>query len=166
MESLTRWVLRHGRLVALIWVLLTVGGLFAVTQIGDALSQRFDAPGREGFEANQAILQRTGAGGALTPIVLVGDRAAVAKVADAVPGGRLVTDAPRPGVALLYPPRPPSGTDENPQAIAAVVRAGGELGVGVTGIEALSEDGGGSSGPGLLVEILFGAAAALAILAW
>ncbi len=166
MELLTRWVLRHGRLVALAWVLLTIGGVFAVTQIGDALSQRFDAPGREGFEANQTILQRTGAGGSLAPIVLVGGRADVAKVADAVPGGRLVTDAPRPGVALLYPPRPPSGTDENPQATAAAVRAARELDVGVTGIEALSEGGSGSGGPGLLVETLFGAAAALAILAW
>ena len=165
MTTLTRWVLRHGRLVALAWVLLTLGGLFAVTQIGDALSQRFDAPGREGFEANQEILARTGAGGSLAPIVLVGDRDAVARVADAVPGARLVTDAPRRDVALLYPPRPPSGTDENPQATAAALRAAREAGVGVTGVDVLSESGS-SSGPGLLVETLLGAAAALAILAW
>jgi RND superfamily putative drug exporter len=165
MTTLTRWVLRHGRLVALAWVLLTLGGLFSVTQIGDALSQRFDAPGREGFEANQQILKRTGAGGSLTPMVLVGDREQVEQVADAVRGGRLVLDAPREGVALLYPPRPPSGTDENPQAIAAATKAAKEAGVGITGVEVLS-DSGRSSGPGLLVETLAGAAAALAILAW
>jgi len=177
MAALTRWVLAHRRLVAGAWLVLTLAGVFATTQIGDAFERRFDAPGREGFEVNREILAATGAGGALTPMVLVAQdaddpEAAFARVADAVPGARLLADPPLAGdpdvrIALLFPPRPPSGLDENPQAVAAAERAGTQAGVGVTGIEPLTEASGSESGgPTLLVEILLGGAAALAILAW
>src|SRR5690606_37564095 len=177
MAALTRWVLAHRRLVAGAWLVLTLAGVFATTQIGDAFERRFDAPGREGFEVNREILAATGAGGALTPMVLVAQdaddpEAAFARVADAVPGARLLADPPLAGdpdvrIALLFPPRPPSGLDENPQAVAAAERAGAQAGVGVTGIEPLTEASGSESGgPTLLVEIMLGGAAALAILAW
>ncbi|MBX5442593.1 MAG: MMPL family transporter, partial [Solirubrobacteraceae bacterium] len=71
MAALTRWVLAHRRLVAGAWLLLALAGAASTTRIGDALERRFDAPGREGFEVNREILAATGAGGALTPLVLV-----------------------------------------------------------------------------------------------
>ncbi len=180
MTTVTSWVLRHGRLVALGWLLLTLAGGFAASQISGALSQSFDAPGREGFDTNREIVERFGAGGSLSPIVLVAATDDVAAagtgfetIAAAVPRGRLRAGDPVLSdegvtVGLLFPPRPPNGADANPEALAAATAAAAktEVGgkpVGVTGVDALAE-GSGGDGPGLLIETLAGGVGALAVL--
>ena len=52
MEQLTRRVMRHKRMVAIGWILLTVVGVFAAGPASKALDQRFSVPGREGWEAD------------------------------------------------------------------------------------------------------------------
>src|SRR5437899_12674486 len=51
--SLTRWVLRHKRLIVGLWLVLALGGLAALRPAGDALSQQFNLPGTQGFIANR-----------------------------------------------------------------------------------------------------------------
>ena len=124
--GLTRWVLRHRRLVVLGWALLTLAGVAAASQISGALSQSSSAPGREGFDTNAAIVERFGAGGAVPPIVLVADGAdrdaaasAFAAVAREVSGSRLAVVPEGTPAALLFVPPGPGGADENPAALAA-----------------------------------------------
>jgi putative drug exporter of the RND superfamily len=71
MERLTRRVLRHKRLVAVSWILLTLVGVAAAGPASEALDQRFSVPGREGWEASQEILKAYGNGGETLPLVPV-----------------------------------------------------------------------------------------------
>ena len=85
MGGLTKWVLAHGRVVVLVWVVLTLAGGFAASRIAGELTQSFASPGREGFDANAEIAERFGAGGAVPPIALVGgDEQALERVARAI----------------------------------------------------------------------------------
>ncbi|MDQ4049470.1 MAG: MMPL family transporter, partial [Actinomycetota bacterium] len=71
MQRLTRRVLRHKRLVAIGWILLTLVGVVAAGPASQALDQRFSVPGREGWETNQEILRLYGNGGETLPLVPV-----------------------------------------------------------------------------------------------
>ncbi|GIH23036.1 membrane protein [Acrocarpospora phusangensis] len=72
LRALTRWVLRHRRLVTLTWLLLTVAGAIAVTPATEAMTPDFGAlPGRPGYETNQRVLRDYGNGGAADPVLLV-----------------------------------------------------------------------------------------------
>jgi len=71
MERLTRGVLRHKRLVAIGWILLTLIGMAAAGPASEALDQRFSVPGRESWEANEEILSVYGNGGENPPLVPV-----------------------------------------------------------------------------------------------
>jgi putative drug exporter of the RND superfamily len=130
--ALTRWVLRHRRLVLLAWLALTVAGAAAVTPATRAMTPDFGAlPGRPGYETNQKILREYGAGGATDPLVLVAqlppgatvDQPAVraelarafTRIAASTSTARMVSyvDTGDPGLvagggrttfALLYPP--------------------------------------------------------------
>lgn len=198
MSPLTRLVVARRRLVAVAWAVLALAGAWAASGISDALSQSFDAPGRPAFEANRAIVGATGSGGVVNPIVLVARpeqgrsvtdpdvreelRAAVERIARAVPGSRAVSSTGATGegldardgrtsVAYVFPPVGRPAPDENPEALAAARRVAADTDVGgrplgVTGIEALSDDSGGGGGVGLLVETLVGGLGALIVLAW
>ena len=67
----TRWVLAHRRLVASVWILVTLAAVAALKPTGDALSKEFTVPGREGFETNREIASIYGNGGNVAPIVPV-----------------------------------------------------------------------------------------------
>jgi putative drug exporter of the RND superfamily len=67
----TRWVLAHRRLVAGVWIVVTVVAIAALKPAGDALSKEFTVPGREGFETNREIESAYGNGGDVAPIVPV-----------------------------------------------------------------------------------------------
>jgi putative drug exporter of the RND superfamily len=69
--TLTRWVLKHKRLVTGFWILVTVAAFAAIQPASDALSEEFTIPGREGFEANREIASIYGSGGDIAPIVPV-----------------------------------------------------------------------------------------------
>ena len=71
MQQLTRKVLRHKRLVAIGWLLLTIVGMAAAGPASEALDQRFSVPGREGWETSQEILRVYGNGGESPPLVPV-----------------------------------------------------------------------------------------------
>jgi RND superfamily putative drug exporter len=70
-DVLTRLVLDHKRLVLGFWVVVTLAAFAAIQPAGNALSQQFDLPGREGFETNQALGEIYGNGGDVAPIVPV-----------------------------------------------------------------------------------------------
>jgi putative drug exporter of the RND superfamily len=55
MESLTRWTLRHRRLVVAVWVVFTIVGIATVSKATKAMDQKFSVPGREGWETNAQI---------------------------------------------------------------------------------------------------------------
>jgi len=71
MKNLTRTVLRHKRLVALSWVVLTIIGMMAAGPASEALDQRFSVPDREGWETSQEILAKFGNGGETLPLMPV-----------------------------------------------------------------------------------------------
>ncbi|HYH58053.1 MAG TPA: MMPL family transporter [Thermoleophilaceae bacterium] len=71
MQALTRNVLRHKRLVAITWIVLTVVGLMAAGPASEALDQRFSVPDKEGWETSVEINQLYGNGGEAWPMVPV-----------------------------------------------------------------------------------------------
>ncbi|MCP9487303.1 MAG: MMPL family transporter [Gaiellaceae bacterium MAG52_C11] len=102
MAVLTRFVLDHKRLVLGFWLAVTIAAFAAIGPAGSALSQKFNVPGREGFETNEQLGEIYGNGGDVAPIVPVvklppgrtvdspgvGEQldAALAKVEAALPG--------------------------------------------------------------------------------
>ena len=71
LQQLTRRVLRHKRLVAVSWIVLTIIGMAAAGPASEALDQRFSVPGREGWDTSQEILAKYGNGGESVPLVAV-----------------------------------------------------------------------------------------------
>ena len=134
MASLTRWTLAHKRIVALLWVVLTVAGLAAAGPASDALEDEFSVPNKEGWETNVDIAANYGGTGGdtspLVPVVTLPQGADVdspviqrdlAKVDDrleqALPQARIasyastgspafVSDDGTTTFALVYPPPP------------------------------------------------------------
>jgi RND superfamily putative drug exporter len=110
MTTLTRWVLAHKRLVAGVWLLVTIAAFAALGPAGKALSEEFTTvPGREGFETNREVAEIYGNGGDVAPIlpvvtlpggttvdspgVTVELDAVLARVEAALPGARLASYA-------------------------------------------------------------------------
>jgi RND superfamily putative drug exporter len=71
MTMVTEWVLRHRRLVAGFWIALTIAAFAAIQPAGNALSQQFSVPGKEGFETNRELAAIYGSGGDVAPLVPV-----------------------------------------------------------------------------------------------
>ncbi len=71
MNVLTGFVLDHKRLVLGFWLVVTIAAFAALQPAGNALSQQFSLPGREGFETNQELAEIYGNGGDVAPIVPV-----------------------------------------------------------------------------------------------
>ena len=183
MTRVTDWVLAHRRTTVVFWLLVAIaGGALASTTVG-RLTYDFDLPGQPAFETNSRIVQEFGNGGLNDPLLVVarGNDAARTSVDAArtveqqVPGTRVVTaddsgagaltsSDGRYSVAVLYPPVTPGPEpyEASQQRIEAIVGAPGNA--VLTGFTLLSE-GGGEGDRGVLVEIVFGAAGALVVLA-
>jgi RND superfamily putative drug exporter len=71
MTRLTRFVLRHRRLVVTTWLALTVAGIVAAGPAFREFSTEYSVPGREGYETNQTIERLYGNGGDSAPVVAV-----------------------------------------------------------------------------------------------
>jgi len=71
MNVVTRFVLGHKRLVLGFWLVVTIAAFAAIGPAGNALSQQFNVPGREGFETNRELTAIYGNGGDVAPIVPV-----------------------------------------------------------------------------------------------
>ena len=71
MNRLADLILSHKRLVIAFWAVVTIAAFAAVGPAGDALSQQFNIPGREGYETNKDIAEIYGSGGDVAPLVPV-----------------------------------------------------------------------------------------------
>jgi putative drug exporter of the RND superfamily len=71
LTRLTRFVLRHRRLVAAFWLALTAAGIAAAGPAFRSFSAQYSVPGREGYETNQTIMRLYGNGGDSAPVVVV-----------------------------------------------------------------------------------------------
>ena len=193
MENLTRRVLRHRRLVAVGWVLLTLAGMAASGPASEALDQRFSVPGREGWDASVEIQQKFGTGGEALPFVPVAtlsdgpDEAKEELLAleeaakEAVPGARVagygsttdpgfVSDDGTTAFVYVFPPRSDDPFGLNTEAVQALeerlesVEVAGEP-VRLTGFDALVDSTGEDvEGQGVLIEALIGGTGALFVL--
>jgi RND superfamily putative drug exporter len=145
METFTRWILSHRRAIVLFWVVVTIAGIATAGAATSAMKQKFSVPGREGWEANQAIAQQyRGTGGNAAPLVPVvtlpaGQRASDPAVTRqltgleqrlqrALPGSRVagygstrdpafISKDGRTAFAVAYPPADPDQPfGDNPKA--------------------------------------------------
>ena len=89
MPALTRFVLRHKALVALLWLAVAVAGVMTVGGTTHRMTNDFSMPG-QAFTVDNQIVREYGNGGSQAPYV---------PVLTVAPGER-VTD---PAVALLHP---------------------------------------------------------------
>src|SRR6476661_1571874 len=100
--TITSWVIRHKRIVIGFWIVLTLVGGATSGAATKAMNQKFSVPGKEGWDANQAIARSFhGTGGNAAPLVPVvrlkgsaqSSRADLAKlegtVRRALPGARV-----------------------------------------------------------------------------
>jgi RND superfamily putative drug exporter len=71
LTRLTRFVLRYRRLVVVFWLALTAAGIAGAGPAFRSFSAQYSVPGREGYEANQAITRTYGNGGDSAPVVAV-----------------------------------------------------------------------------------------------
>ncbi|MBV8995057.1 MAG: MMPL family transporter, partial [Pseudonocardiales bacterium] len=190
MERFVEVVLRHRRLVTLLWLALLVGGLATAGRLVDRLSFDFSLPGQPGYETEQQMIATYGVSSAdtLVAVLTVPDdqtvysrRADVAAVFDTVrkqlPQLRVVDlatsgnddfifDRGRRTFALMQGGRPTGFGPGTEAALAPVLRQAAlarGLDSGLTSYALLSA-GGGSSGPSVLVETLLGALGALIVL--
>jgi RND superfamily putative drug exporter len=190
---LARFVLRHWKLVLLVWALLLPAGVYGASHVSKRLSVDFSLPGQPGYETAKRIDHLYGNGGDTDPAVLLltapagktvsSQRAqlngALERVRAAVPGvrivdygsthdSRFVIDHGRAEFALLFTPLERTfGAPKVPQEVEhTLIRAlppGTQ--VGLTGLQQLAS-GGKAKGPGVLVETMIGAGGALAVLAF
>ena len=182
MTSITHLALRHRRLVALAWIVLTIVGVLTVSSATSGLSHGFNTPGTAGYDANAHILKSFGIDGNEQPTIAVlhlpagegmgtaaGQAAAARTFAAAQPGG------PPRGRGLRQHAQPEAdlkrrsddvGADRRAQPrrrdgtgvvdrIGPALRAAAPAGVSVsvTGFEQIqSNGGGGGGGPSVLVD--------------
>jgi len=71
MGSITRWVLAHKRIVAALWILVTLVGIATVGSSTKSFSKEFSVPGREGFVTNDRIARIFHNGGNNAPLLAV-----------------------------------------------------------------------------------------------
>jgi putative drug exporter of the RND superfamily len=189
-ETLARLVIRHRLVVVLGWLVLMVAGGAVASTVTDRLTFDFSLPGQPGYEAEEQLISTFGSSTAdtLLPVVTVPQGSTVAERAPEIAGvfqavraalpqarvvdlastgdTRFVTDDGRSTFALVQGPMPqgfgPGIEASLRPAFERAARAAG-LDTGLTSYALLSA-GGDSEGPSVLVETLFGAVGALAVL--
>jgi RND superfamily putative drug exporter len=183
-------VLRHRRLVMVIWLVLLVLGGAAAGQVSKRLSFDFSLPGQPGYETASKIIGIWGDGGDQPPSILVVTApegkgissqtqavgSAFAAAARAEPTLRVVdyattndkaflTNNGRSTFALVFtPPVNNFGSGQQVEAAQTILQdnlTGYQI--GLTGLNQLST-GGDTKGPGVLVETIIGGLGALVVL--
>jgi len=195
MTSLTRFVLRHKRLVTVFWVLVTIIAASTASEAVNSLSQDTRVPG-EGAETSQAILQTYGNGGQVPPLVPVvplpegmtvdspevrqGLATLVSTIQAAAPNARIasysstgdrafVSEDGRTTFGLIFVPRGEGFIESAETDTVREALAGATVGgapVRLSGYAELEAGGGEPEGGGALVETLIAAGGALVVLAW
>jgi RND superfamily putative drug exporter len=189
--DLTRWLLRHRRLVALVWVVLALAGAGTASFTTKRLTSTFAAPGAPAFRADAAVLARYGGDG--DPIIAVvtvprgrtvadpSSQAVLAAASRAATSGgryrvvsvttshdaRFVTANGRTTFLLVFTPPAGFGSKNLVPGVTSAVRHAlpGGWSEQTTGTAALQSPTHASHGNGVLVESFIGAAGALVILA-
>src|SRR5215831_16983494 len=189
LAQLARWIMRHRRLVAGVWIALTIFGAFAAGQVSKRWLEQFSIPGFSAYEANQRTLHTFGSGEQAPNVAVLrvkGDvtrstaaRETLARVANEFPRYRTssffttgslayVSRDRHTAFATFYPPgRPSFSSDSHFKDIRAALKRAAPPGVEthVTGRDALYDSQGSESGgPSVLTEALIGGAGALVIL--
>ena len=193
MTRLITTVLRHRRLVALAWIVLTVAGGLTVSQATSRMTYSYTTPGQAGYEANLHLTQRFGIDGTFEPTLAVlhlpagetmrgragqaaaartfaaASRPGVAAVADYANtrNPKLVSADGRTTWALINLANPDKGPGVGAgDRLAPEMRAAAPAGssLTVTGFSQLLAGSGGGSGPSVLLETLIGAVGALIVL--
>ncbi len=189
METLARATIRGRWVFVGLWLILTVAGAMATGKLADRWFEQFSIPGYSAYEANQRTLEKFGTGRQY-PLVAVftvanGDVRAQAGIEKAIAAGEAENKGARVSswfatkddtfvsadhktmFAAIYPAGESSFTTVLPikQTRAAIV-ANAPPGVTahLTGVDAIFQSQGGSSGPSVLVETLLGGIGALLIL--
>ena len=190
MQGLTEHVLRHRRIVGLIWLLLFGAGAVAAGQLPDRLTVDFSLPGQPGSEAEEELIAEYGVStfDTFVPVLTVAEDTTVqeqrnevaqvfdrlreqvpqARVVDFASTGdeRFVSDDARTTFALVQGPIPagfgPGLETAIEPALAEAAESAG-LDAQLTSY-ALLAAGGETEGPSVLVETLLGAIGALAVL--
>jgi len=189
-ERFAELVLRHRRLVTLLWLVLLVGGGAAASQLSDRLSFDFSLPGQPGYETERQMVATYGVSpqDTLVPVLAVpegqtaqGRAADVAAVFDAVraqlPQLRVVDLASTGDAGFVFADGrrtfglvqggQPTGFGPGAEAALRPVfeQAAGARGLepGLTSYQLLAA-GGDTTGPSVRLETLLGAVGALAVL--
>jgi putative drug exporter of the RND superfamily len=189
LAELARWIMRHRRLVAGAWIVLTIFGAFAASEVSKRWLEQFSIPGFSAYEANQRTLKTFGTGAQAPNIAVLrvkGDvtqsaaaRETLARVSKEFSTFRTssyfttgslayVSRDRHTAFATFYPPgRPSFSSDAHFKDIRAALKQAAPPGVQthVTGRDALYDSQGSESGgPSVLTEALIGGAGALVIL--
>jgi RND superfamily putative drug exporter len=189
LAQLARFVMRHRRLVAGVWIVLTIFGAFAAQQVSKRWLEQFSIPGFSAYEANQRTLDTFGTGAQAPNIAVIrvkGDvtkstaaRQTIVRVSHEFPKFRTssyfttgslayVSDDRHVAFATFYPPgRPSFSSDARFKELRSALRTAAPPGVEthVTGRDALYDSQGSESGgPSVLTEALIGGVGALVIL--
>ena len=192
MERFGELVLRHRRIVSLIWLVLLVGGGAAAGGLSDRLSFDFSLPGQPGYQAEQRLISTYGTSSqdTLVPVVTVPEGQTVAgRTADVasvytvirtqLPQLRVVdlgstgdsgfvSDDGRSTFGLVQGVERSGfapGAEVLIEPVLAQEAARTGLQVGLTSYTLLAA-GDDAAGPSVLVETLIGALGALAVLAF
>jgi RND superfamily putative drug exporter len=181
-------VLRHRRIVGVIWILIGVVGIAGIGQVTGRLTSTTDFPGISGYAAGLSIMRTYGTGGNNTPIAVVltlpptqrvdtatGRRDITSTYAQltanqtlrvltypAIDDSRLISSNGRSVLGLIFT----GNTPPTSAHIEATLRASAPPGVVVhaTSINDLENSGGGG-GLGILGEVIVGSIGALIVLA-
>ena len=195
MQALTRFVLRHKALVALLWLVVAAAGVLTIGGTTHRMTNNFSMPG-QAYRVNNEIAAQYGNGGSQTPYVAVLTVAPGQKVTDpavaaetgrvfgaiaqsarsvriadyAATGNRaFLTTDDRTTFALVYTPAPGNGfggPDMSP-AIERAVDSALPAGwhAGLTGEQLLANGSQSAKGTGVLTEVMVSSIGALVILA-
>jgi putative drug exporter of the RND superfamily len=189
LAGLARVIMRHRRIVAGGWIVLTIFGAFSAARVSDRWLEQFSIPGFSAYEANQRALKTFGTGAQAPNIAVLrvkGDvtrsaaaRTTLARVAREFPRYRTssyfttgslayVSRDRHTAFATFYPPgRPSFSSDSHFKDLRAALKRAAPPGLEthVTGRDALYDSQGSESGgPSVLTEALIGGAGALVIL--
>src|SRR5215475_3007265 len=189
LAELARWIMRHRRLIAGLWIALTIFGAFSASAVSKRWLEQCSIPGFSAYEANQRTLKTFGTGAQAPNIAVLrvkGDitksvaaRRTLARVSQEFPKFRTssyfttgslayVSSDRHTAFATFYPPGKPSfSSDSHFKELRSALRTAAPPGVEthVTGRDALyASEGSASGGPSVLTEALIGGAGALVIL--
>src|SRR5499426_3381256 len=83
LAQLARVVMRHRRLVAGLWIALTIFGAFSANEVSKRWLEQFSIPGYSAYEANQRTLKTFGTGAQPPNIAVIRVKGDVTKSAAA-----------------------------------------------------------------------------------